>query len=84
MNGGAALPVALASTFDDAETIPWRQWHHWNVARDAVTLPLPKGVSVLMVRVVAGGNCNLATLAFRPAGTARSGPAITAVKTPVP
>jgi len=84
VNGGAALPFTLASTFDAAETIPWRQWHHWNVASDAVTLPLPKGVSVLLVRIVAGGNCNLATLAFRPAGAPRTGPAITALRTPAP
>ena len=78
----AAAPFALASTFDAAETIPWRQWHHWNVARDVVTVTLPKGVSVLTVRIVTGGNINLATLAFRPAGVARTGPDITAVTTP--
>lgn len=82
LNGGpVAVPCALASTFNTAETIPWRQWHHWNVARDAITVTLPKGISVLTVRIVSGGNLNLATLAFRPAGTARAGPSITAVKT---
>ncbi|SDS17152.1 hypothetical protein [Opitutus sp. GAS368] len=80
----AAAPFALASTFDAAETIPWRQWHHWNVARDVVSVTLPKGVSVLTVRIVTGGNVNLATFAFRPAGTARTGPGITTVKTPSP
>ena len=72
----------LVSTFDPAETIPWRQWHHWNVARDAFEVTLPKGVSVLTVRIVTNGNLNLATFDFRLKGSPRSGPGITAVKTP--
>lgn len=84
VNGGKPVPFLLTSTFDPAETIAWRQWHHWNVLRDRVTLTLPKGVSVLKVRIVSGGNCNLATLAFRLSGTARTGPDITTLKTSVP
>ena len=71
----------LGSTFDPAETIPWRQWHHWNIARDAFAVTLPKGVTVLTVRIVTNGNLNLATFAFRPRGSGRTGPDITAVKT---
>jgi hypothetical protein len=84
VNGGAPATVPLASTFDPAEAIAWRQWHHWNTARDAVALSLPKGTSVLTFRVVTGGNFNLATLLFRPAGTARRGPDVTAYKTAQP
>ncbi len=72
-----AAPFLVPSTFDAAETIPWRQWHHWAVLEDAVTLRLPKGVSVLTVRIVTAGNLNLATFVFRPAGAERSGPPIT-------
>ncbi len=71
----------LASTFDPAETIPWRQWHHWNVVRDAFAVTLPKGVSVLTVHIATNGNLNLATFAFRPRGSERTGPDITAIKT---
>jgi len=74
----------LVTTFDPAETIPWRQWHHWNVARDAFAVTLPKGVSVLTVRIVTNGNLNLATFAFRLKGSARTGADITVVKTPSP
>ena len=84
VNGGKPVPFLLASTFDPAETIAWRQWHHWNVLRDVVTLTLPKGPTLLTVRIVTGGNCNLATLAFRLAGTARAGPDITTLKTASP
>jgi len=79
-----AVPCVLTSTFDAADPIPWRQWHHWNTARDAVTLKLPKGISVIKVSIVEGGNINLATLAFRPSGAERKGPDITDFKTPVP
>lgn len=74
----------LVSTFNPAETIPWRQWHHWNVARDAFEVQLPKGVSVVTVRIVTNGNLNLATFDFRPKGSLRSEPGVTAVKTPSP
>ena len=84
VNGGKPVPFLLTSTADPAETIAWRQWHHWNVLRDVVTLALPKGVSVLTVRIVTGGNCNLATLAFSLSGTARTGPDVTKLKTPAP
>ncbi len=79
-----AVPCTLTSTFDAADPIAWRQWHHWNTARDAVTLTLPKGISVIKVKVVSGGNINLATLAFRPAGMERKGPLITELKTALP
>ncbi len=75
-------PFPIVSTFDPAETIAWRQWHHWNVARDAFTVPLPKGVSVLRVHIVTGGNLNLATMLFRPVGTDRIGPDIATISTP--
>ncbi|WP_257785150.1 hypothetical protein [Lacunisphaera limnophila] len=42
MSGGTPHRFTLPSTFDPAETIPWRQWHHWNVLPDAATLDLPR------------------------------------------
>ena len=80
----AGSTFTLESTFDPAETIAWRQWHHWNVARDAFEVRLPKGVSVLTVRIVTNGELNLATLDFRPKGSPRAGPGITVVKTLAP
>ncbi len=84
VNGGTPVPMAVPSTFDPAETISWRQWHHWNVARDGFTLKLPKGVALLTVRIESGGNLNLATFAFHRAGSANPGPDITAFKTRAP
>jgi hypothetical protein len=66
VNGKDATgPVTIASTFNQADPIAWRQWHHWDLARDLVKLRLPKGKSVLTVRILTQGNMNLAYFDFR-------------------
>jgi hypothetical protein len=59
--------VMIPTTYNDAEPIAWRQWHHWNIQRNAVTLDLPAGRNVLTVHILTGGNMNLAYFDFRPA-----------------
>jgi hypothetical protein len=61
----AAGPLTIVSTFDPAEPIAWRQWHHWNIARGRVKVHLPKGKSVLTVHILTEGNMNLAYLDFK-------------------
>ncbi|HZZ20584.1 MAG TPA: hypothetical protein VFE25_14510 [Opitutaceae bacterium] len=56
----------IISTWNAAETIPWRQWHHWNKMIVAPALVLPKGVNVLTVHILTQGNMNLAYFDFRP------------------
>jgi hypothetical protein len=58
--------LKISSTFNPAEPLAWRQWHHWNLMKDAAQVTLPKGVSVLTVRILTEGNMNLAYLNFRP------------------
>jgi hypothetical protein len=58
-------PINIISTKKDQEPIAWRQWHHWNILRDAAEVDLPKGVSVLTVHILTGGNMNLAYFGFR-------------------
>jgi hypothetical protein len=62
--GGA---LAIASTYDAADPIAWRQWHHWNVARGIARLHLAAGKNVLTVHIVSNGQMNLATFDFRKA-----------------
>jgi hypothetical protein len=59
-------PLQIVSTADPAETIAWRQWHHWNLMKDMAEVKLPKGVSVLTLRVLTEGNMNFAYLDFEP------------------
>ena len=58
-------PFALTTTFNAAETIPWRNWHHWNIAKDAVTVSLPAGKQLLTVHIIENGNMNLAYFDFK-------------------
>jgi len=69
VNGEPATgPLTILSTADPAETVAWRQWHHWNVANNLTVLQLPKGKSVLTVHILTEGMMNLATFDFRRAG----------------
>ena len=63
----ATGPLTIQTTYDTADPIAWRQWHHWNVSRDIVKLHLSVGLNVLTVHIVSGGQLNLATLDFREA-----------------
>lgn len=68
VNGVAATgPVTIRSTYDGADSVAWRQWHHWNVAKGLVKVHLEKGRNVLTVHTVAQGQMNYATLEFRVA-----------------
>jgi hypothetical protein len=57
--------IAIVSTFNAADPIAWRQWHHWNVLPGAVKLRLAAGKNVLTVHIVTGGNMNLASFDFK-------------------
>ena len=66
VNGVAATgPLTIASTYDAADPVAFRQWHHWNVAKGLVRVHLEKGRNVLTVHTVAQGQMNFATMEFR-------------------
>jgi hypothetical protein len=68
VNGKDATgPLKVPTTFDSADTVAWRQWHHWNLAPRFCQLPLTKGRNVFTVHVLTGGNMNLAYFDFREA-----------------
>lgn len=65
VNGRPVAPaIDIPSTSNAAETIPWRQWHHWNLMRDIAEVNLPEGVCVLTLHILEEGNMNLAYLDF--------------------
>lgn len=61
----ASGPLTIVSTADPAETVAWRQWHHWNLAPALAKLTLPAGKSVLTVHILTEGNMNLAYFDFK-------------------
>ncbi|MGA7341605.1 MAG: hypothetical protein WBE72_08420 [Terracidiphilus sp.] len=60
-------PLTIASTYNAADPIAWRQWHHWSVAHNLVNLKLPAGRNVLAVHILTEGNMNLAYFDFHRA-----------------
>jgi hypothetical protein len=58
--------VTVLSTYNASDPIAWRQWHHWSLMKDFVEVELPKGNSVLTLRVLSQGNMNFAYLEFKP------------------
>ena len=61
VNGRDATgPIAITTTYNAAEPIAWRQWHHWNLAKDLVKIKLSEGKNVLTVHILTQGNMNLA------------------------
>jgi hypothetical protein len=56
--------IKIESTYNAADPVAWRQWHHWNYAKKLATLKLPKGTNVLTLHIEAEGNMNLAYLDF--------------------
>lgn len=59
--------IDVKSTFNAAEPVAWRQWHHWNYAENAGRVKLAAGKNVLTIHVVSGGQMNLAYFDFHPA-----------------
>lgn len=68
VNGKPATgPLTIDSTYNAADPIAWRQWHHWNLAPAIAKLYLPAGKSVITVHILTGGNMNLAWFEFKRA-----------------
>jgi hypothetical protein len=58
-------PITIPTTYNEADPIAWRQWHHWNILRNAAMLRLSAGRNVLTVHILSGGQINLAYFDFR-------------------
>jgi hypothetical protein len=68
VNGASATgSLPIPTTFDAADPLAWRQWHHWNVAPRLVKVHLGAGKNVLTIRIVEQGQMNLAVFDFKPA-----------------
>lgn len=50
--------IQLPSTNDPADTIAWRQWHHWNRLDSIAMFAMERGKHVLRLNVMEKGNMN--------------------------
>jgi hypothetical protein len=68
VNGSDATgPLVITTTYDSAEPVAWRQWHHWNLAKQLFKVRLTKGKNVLTVHILTQGNMNLGYFHFKAA-----------------
>ena len=65
LDGKAIGPLKITSTYDDRDTVQWRQWHHWNKSDSLTTVKLKKGVHILTLHIMTNGNMNLDYLDFK-------------------
>lgn len=63
-NTWTTTPLKIYSTHNDADTVAWRQWHHWNKTDSLTTIHLKKGLHLLTLHVVEHGNMNFDYLEF--------------------
>ena len=50
--------LKILSTHNDADTVAWRQWHHWNKIDSLTTIHLKRGVHLLTLHIAENGNMN--------------------------
>ncbi|AWV96678.1 carbohydrate-binding protein [Arcticibacterium luteifluviistationis] len=56
--------INVPSTYAQADSIEWRQWHHWNYIKSISLMELKKGTQILTLRTVSTGQMNFDYLNF--------------------
>ena len=56
--------LKIFSTHNDADTVPWRQWHHWSRMDSLTSLRISEGMHLITLRIVEHGNMNFDYLEF--------------------
>jgi hypothetical protein len=64
VDGSPRGTIALPTTHDAADTVAWRQWHHWNKVVGGLELEVAPGLHLVQIRFLAG-NTNLDYLELR-------------------
>jgi hypothetical protein len=57
--------MPVPSTHKDADSVAWRQWHHWNKADILGKIYLKEGMQIITLKTVRNGNMNYDYLEFR-------------------
>ena len=61
----ATGPLKIPSTFVEADTVAWRQWHHWNYIDHIARLYLKKGLQTITIHTVETGQMNYDFINFK-------------------
>jgi carbohydrate binding protein with CBM6 domain len=57
-NKPATGELKIPSTHNDADTVAWRQWHHWNRVDSLTSLKIAKGKHLITLHIVQHGQMN--------------------------
>ena len=58
-------PIPIPTTFVAADSVPWRQWHHWNYLDQIALIDLKKGLQTLTLHTVEIGQMNYDYINFK-------------------
>lgn len=58
-------PVSVPSTFVPADSVAWRQWHHWNYIDNIASIFLKKGLQTFTIHTVEIGQMNYDFINFQ-------------------
>jgi hypothetical protein len=61
----ATGPISIPSTFVAADTVAWRQWHHWNYIDQIGRIALKKGLQTITLHTVEIGQMNYDYIEFK-------------------
>jgi hypothetical protein len=64
-NKDATGPVLISTTFVEADSVAWRQWHHWNYIDSLVRIKLKKGLQTITIHTVDIGQMNYDYINFK-------------------
>jgi len=56
--------ILVPSTFVEADTVAWRQWHHWNYLDGMATVNLKKGLQTITLHTANVGDMNYDYIKF--------------------
>jgi hypothetical protein len=58
-------PILIPSTFVEADTVAFRQWHHWNYIEDIAQIQLKEGIQTFTIHTVEIGSMNYDFIHFK-------------------
>ena len=58
-------PLSIQSTFVEADSVAWRQWHHWNYIDQVARIDLKKGLQTITLHTVETGQMNYDFINFK-------------------
>jgi hypothetical protein len=56
--------ILVPTTFVEADSVAWRQWHHWNYLGKMSTIPLKKGLQIITLHTADVGDMNYDYIKF--------------------